>query len=392
MTARPPLTYTRNETSTANRRASSPYPNERTVEYEVELRILSHSAEKAGDPPIAEEELGSRSVGLINSYLSHSDDRAVTLVLNLSADHQSASRDQECADVPDPLDWGAPVDSLGEDALEHCIPPPYRSPVISTAASVLTADQSHTSSTGLHKNSIRDQRARLRIIKPWHRFTSLSTAPDPTYDLKRMSDAALPDSQRRGFWLIPVWKASVTSSDYYGRFGHLISLPTWSHPSLSPPTTSEIQNYSTPAPIIWNPTRLSLLWKVICIICEKRRLGDVSATAVASSHVKDILPYTQPIPANSDQVSLEPEDAIGDHLRIWSSLQTSLVIRRVISDITIKSAIQAHGTNKESSVPFLDFRSTREDLEKQAGDYEDKWLKDCVFMWLDDGGIPRGYG
>jgi hypothetical protein len=152
--------------------------------------------------------------------------------------------------------------------------------VISTAASVLTADQSHTSSTGLHKNSIRDQRARLRIIKPWHRFTSLSTAPDPTYDLKRLSDAALPDSQRRGFWLIPVWKASVTSSDYYGRFGHLISLPTWSHPSLSPATTSEIQSYSTPAPIIWNPTRLSLLWKVICIICEKRRLGDVSATAV----------------------------------------------------------------------------------------------------------------
>ena len=112
----------------------------------------------------------------------------------------------------------------------------------------------------------------------------------------------------------------------------------------------------------------------------------------ASSHVKDILPSTQPIPDSSDRVSLESEDAIGDHLRIWSSLQTSLVIRRVISDINIKSAIQAHGANKESSVPFLDCCSTRENLEKQAGDYEDKWLKDCVFMWLDDVGKPRGYG
>ena len=112
----------------------------------------------------------------------------------------------------------------------------------------------------------------------------------------------------------------------------------------------------------------------------------------ATSHTKDILPYTQPILGNKNPGLLEPESVVGDHLRIWSSLQASLIVRRVISDITIKSAIQAHDSNKHSSVPFLNFNSSREDLEKQAGDYEHKWLKNCAFMWLDESGTPKGYG
>jgi len=387
--------------STKRRRAASGCRNERAVRFQVELRILSHASSSAEniDERLDEEELLNRSVGLIDSYLSRSDDPSLCKLQldlfgqdlpQLSASLATSHHQHLDQDV-DPV-----TTSLGEDALEHCIPPPYHSPAVSVSNGWLMGDRSGCS-TDSHKPSILDQQARLRFLKPWHHFTSLCTTTDPTYDLKRLSTGLSPDSQRRGFWLIPVWKSTVTRSDYYGRFGHLISLPRWSDPTLSqsinpPSTTPELQKSQIPTPIIWNPIRLSLFWNVICIICEKRKLGNVSAMAVATSHTKDILPYTQPISGNKNPGPLEPESVVGDHLRIWSSLQASLIVRRVISDITIKSAIQAHDSNKHSSVPFLNFNSSREDLEKQAGDYEHKWLKNCAFMWLDESGTPKGYG
>ncbi|WAQ85378.1 hypothetical protein PtA15_6A6 [Puccinia triticina] len=379
--------------------SSSAYPKEHPSQFGVELRILSQAGLSSPnpDPSLAKEELFKYSVELIiNSYLDQSDDRAVKLVLDLIEEpHEPASlRNLNPARREDEL--AAPFDTLGQDALEFCIPPPYRSPSITASETLLAGDRAD-GSTGLHRPSIRSQRTRLRSLKPWHSFTSLAKL-DPTYDLKLLSATSSPDSQRRGFWLIPVWKSSVTRSDYYGRFGDVISLPTWADPKLLrsvKPTSSTpgtTQDGRTPTPIVWNPIRLSLFWKVICIICEKRKLGDVSATAMATSQTKDMLPYTKPIPTNSKSISPEPEDVFGDHIRIWSNLQTSLIVRRVISDITIRSSIQANGTNQESSVPFLSLSLSREELEEQAGEYEQKWMKECVFMWLDDTGTPRGYG
>ncbi|KAH9465081.1 hypothetical protein MJO28_001251 [Puccinia striiformis f. sp. tritici] len=405
MTARPTPSRSDSLSSIPSRSTTrggiSGYSDGRRAQFGIELRLLeqtdstSSSSSSIYEQSVAEAEteLLNRSLELIESYLSQSDDRSLRLVINLHESPFDSSVTQDQTQL-DEVGSSLPIDSLGEDALENCIPPPYCSPSLSGSESLLSGgDRSNCSSIGL----LDSQRARLKSLKPWHSFTPLTTGPDPAYDLKLFSASSSPDSQRRGFWLIPVWKSNVTKNDYYGRFGHLVSLPTWSDPRLSPPlkppsTTAEAQNVQMLTTITWNPIRLSLFWKVICIICEKRKLGDVSATALATSHTKDILPYIKSISATGILVSPEPEDVYGDHIRIWSNLQTSLILRRVISDITIKSAIQAHGTQHESDVPFIDLDLDREELRNQAGDLEQKWLKNCVFMWLDETGTPRGYG
>ncbi|KAA1087809.1 hypothetical protein PGTUg99_009134 [Puccinia graminis f. sp. tritici] len=397
MTTSPDRNSLNTSSSTVRRVGSSPHEH-RTPGFGFELRILRHSTDPSSPNPdhsVAEQELAKCSVALIDSYLSQSND--LRLVLNLiEAPHQPASSSNSDLAPLEGVQLTAPIDSLGEDALEYCIPPPYRSPSLSASEALLIGHRTE-GSTGSKKASIHSHRTRLRSLKPWHSFTSLAQ-PDPTYDLKLLSASSSPDSQRRGFWLIPVWKSCVTRYDYYGRFGDLISLPTWSDPKLSPPlinpssSTLHAQEHRISSPIVWNPIRLSLFWKVICIICEKRKLGDVSATAMATSHTKDILPYSKPIPSDANPALPEPGDVFGDHIRIWSNLQTSLIIRRVISDITIRSAIRAQGTNLESPVPFLNLNLLQDDSEDRAGDCEEKWLKNCVFMWLDDTGTPRGYG
>lgn len=117
------------QSSSTNRRADSGCLNERPVRFQVELRILSHASSSVEhiDQLLDEKEMLNRSVGLIDSYLGVSDDKSLCkLQLDLfsgdppelpaslaTSDHQHIDQDAV-----------GPVDtSLGEDALQHCIPP-----------------------------------------------------------------------------------------------------------------------------------------------------------------------------------------------------------------------------------------------------------------------------
>ncbi|KAI9611701.1 hypothetical protein H4Q26_008656 [Puccinia striiformis f. sp. tritici PST-130] len=261
----------------------------------------------------AETELLNRSLELIESYLSQSDDRSLRLVINLHESPFDSSVTQDQTQL-DEVGSSLPIDSLGEDALENCIPPPYCSPSLSGSESLLSGgDRSNCSSIGL----LDSQRARLKSLKPWH--SSLHSPPD---------------------------QIQLTISSYSQPPTHLVRSKAVPHSSHHRPLQS-----SECSDVDYNhldPIRLSLFWKVICIICEKRKLGDVSATALCVPHTsqsiittqltgltsfhhhdniigyishKDILPYIKSISATGILVSPEPEDVYGDHIRIWSNLQ-----------------------------------------------------------------------
>lgn len=380
----------------------------------LELRILSHPAlegcsvgegshEDRTSRTAIEVEEGEDLMGLrgyssqLRSLLDDDDRKVVVMRIDGKMDCEDINSTPPTTTGATAVDGDGrpPVRRLGvrlgEDAIEYCIPPPHRSPTSSISLDHLHHQPGHRSSSNDH---------RLKNLKRWKTFHPLPIDHHPIqlnpfispYDLKSLSISPL-DSHRRGFWLIPVWKDHISSNDFYARFGHLISLPTWIDPKLSPSDSIQSSDRLPSTPIVWNPYRLALFWTVITIICEKHRLGDITAIACSSSHSKHTSPSNHPQsvthPPSFDR---ESQDIFGDHLRIWSDLRTSLIVRRVISDVSIKTALQAAPRSSSTIPPFLDLQADRDVLEPSTGSYDHKWLKACTLMWFDETGTPRGYG
>ncbi|EGG03598.1 uncharacterized protein MELLADRAFT_109110 [Melampsora larici-populina 98AG31] len=249
---------------------------------------------------------------------------------------------------------------LGEGALEHCISPPYRTPIRN-----LDDDYDHSPSNLLNHSQ--------SSIPPWPKYQPLPcTDQSIPYDLKSLSSSY---SLSRGFWFIPVHKHESNSLDFYSIYHRQISLPYWTDHRIS---SSDRTLKSDSKSIVWDPYRLKLVWKLMGTLGEQQKLGNVVTLAIVASHLNSLKP--RPSNPQSSTSTTEP-DLFGDHLRIWCDVKSSLLVRRFLSDISLKMAIRTHVLNPSdpSHQDFLD--------HLQHG----KWLKNCVFMWFDQFGIPRGY-
>ncbi|KAG0150441.1 hypothetical protein CROQUDRAFT_87940 [Cronartium quercuum f. sp. fusiforme G11] len=229
---------------------------------------------------------------------------------------------------------------LGEGALENCIPPPYKTP-----RRVQQHDDNNTRKSIITKIK----------IKPWNKFTpiiSKNQTKNDQYDLLNLN--LFKSINRKGFWLIPVYFKTKNQNEFYEFLKeNSISLPYWIDNQHLKKIKNHHNNQQNKA-IIWNPNRLKVFWNLLCLICEKQKLGNVFALAIIA---------TQSISTNN----------MGDHVRIWCDIENALIIRRFISDISLNAANIAFNNNQISN------------------DDHKKWLKDCTFMWFDEIGDARGY-
>ncbi|CAH7676881.1 expressed protein [Phakopsora pachyrhizi] len=309
---------------------------------------------------------------------------------------------------------------LGQGALENCVPPPYRTPTFKEEEDLtrIGRNRKHIVEEN-EEESIRKRRKVLKLIKPWKTFTKLPNdelrvtitnenrrrdhtrnendgeidelIEEEEYDLLNYSKQELmmfkqPDSNQRGFWLIPIWKYPIDRSDFYWNFANRISLPTWTirrpnfhdrhstgkdeQQDIGKESIKERVNecgIETVKAIEWNPIRLIAIWKLLCTICEKQKLGRVMAHAIVSKHDDSSIFKEQEQDSEEDGLCSDDnfddgEDKFGDHIRVWTSLGNSMILRRFLSDINLRSVLSNY----------------KSDNAKRHKSYKDHKIKDMV--------------
>ncbi|KAH9815864.1 hypothetical protein DFH28DRAFT_1082123 [Melampsora americana] len=317
------------------------------ISNQLKLNQIRHLIQTTCNPPSSE----SRIISLNSDQIEHEHEHEAILS-NQTQSIQSSQIDSTLSLEP--------IHDLGEGALEYCIPPPYRTP------------QRALDDDDEKQLLLKHSNPSSPTMKPWSNYQPLPCTDQAfSYDLR--STFPISHSHSRGFWLIPVWKTDFKSTDLYSIYHPLISLPYWSDLRLLK-IDQNLKKLDLKR-IIWNPFRLKLFWKIMETICERRELGNVVALAMVASHLHSIEARI------SNSSFQKGEDGLGDHLRIWCDVRSALLVRRFISEISLKKAKEIgrlNGLNKAD-----------QDWLDQTDD--EKWLENCVLMWFDQTGIPRGY-